>query len=211
MSIGENIARRREQLGLTQDQLAERMGYRHKSSISKIEKGVNDISQSKIRQFAEALHTTVDYILDGEPGEPIITCEYVNFPIIGEIAAGYERFADQDEYGSIDIPLAWLRGRPQEDYFVLRVTGDSMFPLYHDGDLVLVLKQSTMNYSGQVGVVLYDDTKATLKRVEYVYGEDWMRLCPINPNYPPIIIIDERLEHCRVLGIPKMLIREITS
>ena len=84
-----------------------------------------------------------------------------------------------------------------------------MYPTYQDGDLVLVLKQSTMDHSGQIGVVIYDDDKATLKRIEYVMGENWMRLIPINTQYPPVTIRDERLEHCRVLGIPKKLIRNI--
>ena len=84
-----------------------------------------------------------------------------------------------------------------------------MYPDYQDGDKVLVLKQSTLNYSGQVGVVIYNDDMGTLKRVEYKMGEDWMKLIPINPTFPPIKITNEELEHCRVLGIPKLLIREI--
>ena len=84
-----------------------------------------------------------------------------------------------------------------------------MYPTYQDGDLVLVLRQTTFNYSGQIGVVMYDDNMGTLKKVEYVMGEDWMRLVSINPSYPPRMITDERLEHCRVLGIAKMVIREI--
>ena len=39
---------RREELGLSQEQLAQRMGYRSKSSITKLEKGINDIPQSKL-------------------------------------------------------------------------------------------------------------------------------------------------------------------
>lgn len=72
-----------------------------------------------------------------------------------------------------------------------------------------MLRQSSMNYSGEIGVVIYGDDKATLKRVEFVAGEDWLRLSPVNPQYPPVMIRGEDLDHCRVLGIPKMLIREI--
>ena len=36
-----------------------------------------------------------------------------------------------------------------------------------------------------------------------------MRLVPLNPNYPPVTIEGERLEHCRILGIPRLLIRRI--
>jgi len=149
--------------------------------------------------------------LMGWDAPPTVTKDYVAFPIIGEVAAGYEHFAEADQYGSVDIPQSWLKGRKASDYFVLRVSGDSMYPLYQDGDLVLVLKQSTMNHSGEVGVFIYDDDKATLKKIEYVMGQDWVRLVPINPNYPPQMIRDEALEHCRVLGIPKRLIREINQ
>ena len=47
---------RREELGLSQEELAQRMGYRSKSSITKLEKGINDIPQSKVEELAAALH-----------------------------------------------------------------------------------------------------------------------------------------------------------
>jgi len=66
-----------------------------------------------------------------------------------------------------------------------------------------------MNHSGEVGVVSFDDDLGTLKKIEYVKGEDWMRLVPLNPLYSPITIRDEALEHCHVWGIAKMVIREV--
>ena len=57
-TIGKNISRIRRDLGLTQEELATKMGYKSKSTINKIELGVNDIPQSKIVQFAEVLGTT---------------------------------------------------------------------------------------------------------------------------------------------------------
>ena len=62
--IGEQIKNRRQALGLTQEELARRMGYKSKSTINKIELGINDVSQSKIMQFARALNTSVDYLMD---------------------------------------------------------------------------------------------------------------------------------------------------
>ena len=84
-----------------------------------------------------------------------------------------------------------------------------MYPIYMDGDKVLIVKQSTLNNSGDVGVVIYDDNCGTLKKVEYVKGEDWLELIPINPMYQRERIEGEKLEHCRVIGIPTLLIREI--
>ena len=56
--IGENIRRLREKCGLSQEELATRMGYKSKSTINKIELGINDIPQSKIEKFAQVLGTT---------------------------------------------------------------------------------------------------------------------------------------------------------
>lgn len=57
---------------MTQDQLAEKIGYHGKSSISHIEKGDFDMSQSKIVAIAVALDTTVDYILGLENGTEVL-------------------------------------------------------------------------------------------------------------------------------------------
>ena len=54
----ENIKNRRIALGMTQSELAEKMGYTNRSSIAKIENGAVDLSQSKIIQFAKVLETT---------------------------------------------------------------------------------------------------------------------------------------------------------
>ena len=56
--LGNRIRRLREKNGLSQEELAHRLGYTSKSTITKIEKGVNDIPQNKIVRFAECLNTT---------------------------------------------------------------------------------------------------------------------------------------------------------
>ena len=62
-NIGENIKKRREELGMSQDELAEKMGYKSRSTIAKIEKGVNDVTQTNIVRFAEILKTTPAYLM----------------------------------------------------------------------------------------------------------------------------------------------------
>ena len=56
--IGDNIASLRKQKGLTQEELARLIGYKSKSTINKIELGINDIPQSKIVEFARVLDTS---------------------------------------------------------------------------------------------------------------------------------------------------------
>jgi transcriptional regulator with XRE-family HTH domain len=53
----------RKSLGWTQEELAYRMGYKSKSTINKIELGINDIPQSKIVKFADVLGTTPAHLM----------------------------------------------------------------------------------------------------------------------------------------------------
>lgn len=61
--IGKRIKERRESLKMTQEELAQKLGYKNKSTIGKIETGVNDIVQSKVPEFANALNTSVAYLM----------------------------------------------------------------------------------------------------------------------------------------------------
>lgn len=61
--IGKRIREKREALGITQEELAVRLGYKNKSTIAKIENGTNDIVQSKVVEFANALNTSVSYLM----------------------------------------------------------------------------------------------------------------------------------------------------
>ena len=61
--IGKRIRSRREQLGMTQEELASRLGYKSKTTIAKIENGTNDLVQSKVTEFAKVLDTTPAYLM----------------------------------------------------------------------------------------------------------------------------------------------------
>ena len=61
--IGDRIRNRRIELGMSQDELAKKVGYTSRSTINKIENGKNDISQSKVREMADALDTTISYLM----------------------------------------------------------------------------------------------------------------------------------------------------
>lgn len=68
-TVGDNISMIRKRLGLTQEELANKMGYKSKSTINKIELGINDIPQSKIVKFAEVLGTTPATLMGWEEEE----------------------------------------------------------------------------------------------------------------------------------------------
>lgn len=65
MSVGDNIKKRRFELRMSQQELANAMGYKTRSTIAKIESGENDVSQKKLLRFAEVLDTTAEALISG--------------------------------------------------------------------------------------------------------------------------------------------------
>lgn len=71
MELYKNIRERRKQLDMSQDQLAQLAGYTDRTSISKIEAGKVDLTQSKIKAIADALRTTPAYLM-GWSEDPMV-------------------------------------------------------------------------------------------------------------------------------------------
>lgn len=215
--LSDKIKYCRKENGYTQEELAKILREKYglgtdRAMISKWETGFQEPQIHTVTCLADLFGVSIDFLNDNRVHlkSPEVTEDVIAFPVIGEIAAGYDNIAVEDWGGeTVDIPISYLHGRKKEEYIVLSVKGDSMYPLYMDGDKVLILKQTTLNRSGEIGAVLYDSDYATLKKVEYVMGEDWMKLIPINPEYQPKTITGPDLEQCRIIGIPKLLIRDI--
>lgn len=66
MNFYKRIQQRREDLKMSQDELAEKVGYTSRSTISKLEAGKIDIPLSKLSDFAKALKTTEEYLMGWE-------------------------------------------------------------------------------------------------------------------------------------------------
>ena len=82
--IGKKIKYFREILGMTQEELAKKLGYKSKTTIAKIELGTNDISQSKVVEFAKALNTTPAQLMGWEEPEMNKTNKKPTFPLSPE-------------------------------------------------------------------------------------------------------------------------------
>ena len=191
------IRQRREELGMSQEELAARMGYRSKSSITKIEKGVNDIPQNKIEDFAAALHTTAAWLLGLEeervaapPGfEPLPAMARV--PLIGSIACGTPITAEQNIERYIGVPAAWHAD------FALTCHGDSMSPTIRDGDIVCIRSQPEVE-QGQIAAVRIGE-EATLKHF-HRQGDAVMLLADNTAVCPPMIYTGPQLAEVQIEG-----------
>nr|DAU37956.1 MAG TPA: LexA repressor [Caudoviricetes sp.] len=193
---------RREELGLSQEALAKRMGYKSKSSINKIEMGINDIPQSKVLAFARALNTTTAYLMGDDdsreanpipPGfEPIPQMQKI--PLVGHIACGQPITAEENLEGYVEAPA-----EKQID-FALTCHGDSMIDAgIHDGDTVYIRKQKEVE-NGQIAAVRIGG-EATLKRVYYYPDEGKIILQAANAAYAPLSYAGEELNEISIEGL----------
>ena len=65
MTVGERIRQKREELGYTQEELALKLGYAGRSSVNKVENS-EEVTMKKIKLYAKALNTTVEYLMGWE-------------------------------------------------------------------------------------------------------------------------------------------------
>ena len=215
-NISSVLKAKRKELGLTLAQIAEKIGVTE-ATVQRWESGnIKSLRHERIAKLADILGVTPSVLMGwDEPTaptlpSPTITEDTVTLPVIASVATHYDGVSiDESAAGAkIEVPRAYLKGRKAEDFCAMRVRGDSMYPAFQNGDIVLVLRQSTMNHSGEIGVISYGDDEMTIKRINYVDGEDWLKLVPLNPAYPPRRIEGVDLESCHIIVIPQVLIRE---
>lgn len=122
-----------------------------------------------------------------------ITGDVVSVPLLGDVAAGVGTLATETFTGdSIAVPR---HVGSQGTLFALRVKGDSMI---EDGiferDIIVARKQSTANTGEIVVAGIYEQSEATIKRVEFDYQNDTVILNPSNSNYSPMIFNSRDVE-----------------
>lgn len=189
--IGEKIKERRLELHMTQEDLAERMGYKGKSSINKIEKGTQDIPLSKVEEFARVLHTTPAALMGWDDTvTPVDLSDYVSIPVYGRIPAGNPRQAQEYIEGQVQVPRSWtLHG---QEIAALHVAGESMLPLIQDGDTIVYRVQPDVE-SGSIAVCRIDGYDATVKKI-IKQEPHTIILQPLNPAFQPIIFTGDASE-----------------
>lgn len=198
MDTHENIKILREQKGLSQEALAEKVGYKDRSSIAKIEAGLVDLPQSKIAAFARALNVTPAQLMGIEDGYPLPSNviplpQMKKVPLVGQIACGPPILAEQNIEDYIDLPA-----HIKADY-ALTCKGESMINIgIHTGDIVYIHQQEEVE-NGQVAAVMVGDDEATLKRVYYENGI--VQLVAENSTIAPKVYIGDAINQIRVVGL----------
>lgn len=180
-----NIKNRRKALGMTQTQLAEASGYADKTMISKIEKGLIDLTQSKIIAIAEALRTTPKDLMGWNTRSEV---EAVRIPVFGRVAAGVPLEMITEILDWEEIPVSMAKGG---EYFALKIAGQSMEPKISDGDVVIIRKQPDAE-TGDIVIATVNGEAATCKRLKKY--RDGVELIPLNPAYQPLFFTNEEIK-----------------
>lgn len=203
MGIGERIKQRREELGLTVEELASRLG-KHRATVYRYESNeIEKLPTTILEPLAIALDTTPAFLMGWEEEKNndidifkfsnIMPIEKKKFPLLGNIACGEPIFADEEHDLYIEA------GANIQADFCLRAKGNSMIGArIFDGDIVFIRKQPEVE-NGQIAAVIIDD-EATLKRVSYFPEKSMLILKPENPKYEDLVYIGEELNSIRILG-----------
>jgi repressor LexA len=208
MTLGDRIKTLREKKGMTQLELAEKLGYKSKSSVAHIENG-RDIPRAMVVTLAEILETTPAYLMGWEDDKPnaeiLSTGENIyKIPVFSSVSAGFGAYACSDVIDYMHLYIANPADVPE--MLCIKVTGDSMYPKIEDGDIIVVRKQDSVD-SGSIAVVLVDGEEGFVKKV--IYDNETIELVSINPEYAPKIFKGAEVLRVRVVGIVKQVIKTL--
>lgn len=160
---GKRLKMLREEKGLTQKDLAEKLSLTPKA-ISFYELGSREPSGDALIHMAHILGTTTDYLLGNsttkEANQKV--GRGVRIPVLGRVVAGIPIEAVEEilDYEEITPELA-----ATGEFFALKIRGHSMEPRMMEGDVVIVRRQDDVD-SGDVAIVLVNGDEATVKRVK---------------------------------------------
>lgn len=191
-----------------------------KSSLSEYIKGKYEAKQDGVFLLAKALDVNEAWLMGcNVPMErnddllkkigaiPLADIETTKIPLLGTVKAGYDYLAEEN---IIDYISFQVDGADKENYYALNVVGDSMTPLFDNGDTVIVHKQDDFD-NGDNCVVLINGDEATIKKV--YKGNTGIELKAINPYYPPRIFTKEEIKDLpiKIIGVVEKSIRNFKN
>ena len=216
IEIGKRIKLCREQRGMTQGELGERLGL-NKSTIQRYETGqIAKIKLPILESMAAELEVNAEYLalknddpeIKRDPIESnatILPQEKIRMiPVYESVSAGFGAYADN--YILEYIPLFISSDEEAHNTLCIKVQGNSLYPKIEDGDSIQVLKQDWCE-SGQVAIVLIDGENAVVKKVEY--DKSSITLLSFNSEYAPRVFKGAERDRLKILGIVRKIIKDI--
>ncbi len=184
--------RKREKL--SQQELGDKLGL-GKSTISMYENGKRKPSYEVLEAIADYFKVNISLLMGKEMGTDCgVSPGTRRINVLGSIRAGIPAEAVEDIVDWEEIPEEMCKGG--KEYFGLKVKGDSMWPDFLEGDVVIIQKTPVCN-NGNICAVYVNGYDATLKQIKL--GDDGsITLQPRNPSYPPRTYTKEEVEQLPV-------------
>jgi repressor LexA len=178
------------------------------STFSNWERGNYEPDNESLGKLADVFGVTIDYLL-GRLEKPHHAPEKKpsrRIPVLGEVPAGIPIEAIEEVLDWEEIGEDLIRGG--HEYIGLLVKGDSMEPVYLNGDTLIIRLQPCAD-TGDDAVVFVNGEDATFKRITST--PKGLTLRPLNPNYEPLFFTNQEIEELpvRVLGIAVEVRRKI--
>ena len=199
--LGDNIRYLRLKQGLSQDSLADKLGYKSYTTIQKWESGVSEPPVKKLRELASIFNIDMDDLASKDlqcsnSNEPISQNHGVSINVLGRVAAGIPINAITEIIDTEEISEDLAK---TGDFFALQIKGDSMEPRIYDGDVVIVRQQEDAD-SGDIVIAMVNGYDATCKRlVKYATS---LALVSLNSKYEPMMFTEEEVatKPVRIIG-----------
>ncbi|WP_053001073.1 LexA family protein [Kosmotoga pacifica] len=197
-SLAERLKFLRESKGLSLRKLAEQINV-HFSTLGSYEQGRRNPDLETLKMLAEFYNVSVDYLLGlvDDPkghlkGEVKLATDMKRIPIVGKVCAGNGIPAEEEI-----IDYALIDSKSSAD-FGLEVKGNSMFPVFKDGDWVFVKKQP-IAHTGEYVVCYVNGNDGIIRK--FVKKGRTIYLVPENPDYERIIIEPESNITWGIIGV----------
>lgn len=157
------------------------------AALSGYETGKYEADIETYKRIADYFSVSLDYLL----GKETLPSNAIKIPVLGSVPAGIPLEAIEDIIDWEEIPQSLASGG--KEYFALQVEGDSMYPDYLPGDIVIVQK-TPVCASGDDCVVYVNGYDATLKQVRLDEKHGTLTIVPKNPSYPPRTFSKEEIQ-----------------
>lgn len=176
--FGAQLKKYRKAAHMSQKELAGLL-FVSQQAVAQWEKDSTTPNPEAIAKITQIFGISADELLDDVPRPS--SSDSTMIPVLGSVPAGIPLEAIEDVIDWEEIPKSLTAGG--KDYFALQVKGDSMYPDYLPGDIVIVRKTQQCECCDDC-VVYVNGFDATLKQVKLgEHGE--LTLVPRNPQYPP--------------------------
>ena len=194
----------REKKKYTMQELADLLNI-SRSTVSLYESRKRQPDFKTLKQIADIFNVSVDYLLGHETNNvefASLKKDYIKIPIYGKIPAGVPMEMIDESFieDFIEVDAKIYRG--SSTYFGLKVKGNSMFPEFRSGDIVIFRQQSHCE-NGDFCAVSINHTECTFKKV--LKKESGITLMPLNPDYEPMFFTKKEIINLpiTILGVVK--------